>query len=131
MIFQDYDTSETYGHQWKEDELFRYFRCQIDNSINFGWKPEDICIVTNLDFEYRGVNIVRTKLLCTYNKYFNKVFGIYELLKDNLNTLCPTNSQMIINQAKIKLDEKYNFQRDIYGNDVSKKIIEVIKENHH
>jgi|TARA_R100001509_G_scaffold21189_1_gene11049 hypothetical protein len=84
MIFQDYDTSETYGHQWKEDELFRYFRCQIDNSINFGWKPEDICIVTNLDFEYRGVNIVRTKLLCTYNKYFNKVFGIYELLKDNL-----------------------------------------------
>jgi len=54
-----------------------------------------------------------------------------ELLQDNVNTLCPTNSEMIINQAKIKLDEKYNFQRDIYGNDVSKKIIEVIKENHH
>ena len=72
MIFQDYDTSNTYGHQWKEEELFKYFKCQIDNSINFGWKPEDICIVTNLDFEYRDVTIIKTKLLCTYNKYFNK-----------------------------------------------------------
>lgn len=54
-----------------------------------------------------------------------------ELLQDNVNTLCPTNSDMIINQAKIKLDEKYNFQRNIYGNDVSNKIIEIIKKNHH
>lgn len=84
MIFQDFDKSNTYGHKWEEKELFNYFKCQIDNSINLGWKPEDICIVTNLDFEYRDVTIIRTKLLCTYNKYFNKVFGIYEIIKDNL-----------------------------------------------
>ena len=84
MIFQDFIDEKTYGHQWKQEELFNYFKCQIDNSINHGWKPKDICIVTNLDFEYRDVTIIRTKLLCNYNKYFNKVFGIYEILRDNL-----------------------------------------------
>ena len=44
MVFQDYDTSDTYGHQWKQEELFKYFKCQIDNSINHGWEPKDICI---------------------------------------------------------------------------------------
>ena len=44
MIFQDFDTSDTYGHKWEQEELFNYFKCQIDNSINFGWKPEDISV---------------------------------------------------------------------------------------
>ena len=82
VIFQDFIDEKTYGYQWREEELYNYFRAQIDNSIDFGWKSEDIVIVTNLDFKYRDVSILNTKMLCTYNKYFNKVFGIYELLKD-------------------------------------------------
>ena len=84
VIFQDFINEKAYGYQWREEELYNYFRAQIDNSIDFGWKSEDVVIVTNLDFKYRDVSILNTKILCTYNKYFNKVFGIYELLKDNL-----------------------------------------------
>jgi len=84
MIFQDFIDEKTYGHQWKTEELFKYFKAQIDNSIRLGWEPKDICIVTNLDFEYRDVTIIRTKTLCTYNKYFNKMFGMLELLESNL-----------------------------------------------
>lgn len=84
VIFQDFISEKTYGHQWQKDELYNYFKAQVDNSIDLGWDPKDICIVTNLDFEYRNVTIIKTKLLCTYNKYFNKQWGIYELLKENL-----------------------------------------------
>ena len=84
IIFQDFIDEKTYGHQWKEEELYNYLRAQVDNSIDLGWKHEDICIVTNLDFDYRDVTIIRTKLLCTYNKYFNKQWGAYEIIKDDL-----------------------------------------------
>jgi hypothetical protein len=40
----------------KERELLA--RIQIDNSLELGWKPEDILIVTNYDYEYNGVKSV-------------------------------------------------------------------------
>ena len=79
MIFQDF-VRGTYGKSWEEDELFNYFRAQIDNSILLGWDPKDIIILTNLPFEYKGVKIIRSNYICTYNKYFNKLLGIWELL---------------------------------------------------
>ena len=61
VIFQDFIDEKTYGYQWREEELYNYLRAQIDNSIDFGWKSEDIVIVTNLDFKYRDVSILNKR----------------------------------------------------------------------
>jgi len=86
VIFQDFIREKTYGHSWHEQELFAYFRAQIDNSIRLGWNVEDIVICTNLQFNYKGVTIIRLDDICQYNKYFNKQYGIAELLRKELIT---------------------------------------------
>ena len=86
IIFQDFVNDVTYGHQWQQEELFNYFRAQIDNSIHLGWEPKDIIICTNLDFEYKDVSIIRLEHECRFNKYFNKQYGIWELLDKGLIT---------------------------------------------
>jgi hypothetical protein len=86
VIFQDWVREKTYGHDWKEEELFNYFRAQVDNSLRLGWASNDIVICTNLPFEYKGVTIIRLQDICQYNKYFNKQYGIAELLSKELIT---------------------------------------------
>ena len=84
IVFQDFVDTITYGRNYKIAELFKYFRAQIDNSLRMGWQPKDIVVVTNLDFSYKNATIIRTKQLCRYNRYFNKQYGILELLEENL-----------------------------------------------
>ena len=84
VIFQDFVNDVTYGHQWQQEELFKYFRAQIDNSLQLGWDAKDIVICTNLDFAYKDVTIIRLEHECKFNKYFNKQFGIWELLDKKL-----------------------------------------------
>ena len=84
IVFQDFVDTITYGRNYKIVELFKYFRAQIDNSLRMGWQPKDIVVVTNLDFSYKNATIIRTKQLCRYNRYFNKQYGILELLEENL-----------------------------------------------
>ena len=84
IIFQDWIREKTYGHEWKQDELFSYFKAQIDNSLRLGWNPKDVIVCTNLDFAYKDVTIIRLNDICQYNKYFNKQYGIAELLSQNL-----------------------------------------------
>jgi len=84
VIFQNFVNDVTYGHQWQQEELFKYFRAQIDNSLLLGWDARDIIICTNLDFEYKGVTIIKLEHECRFNKYFNKQFGIWELLDRKL-----------------------------------------------
>jgi hypothetical protein len=86
MIFQDFVREKTYGHAWKQEELFAYFRAQIDNSLQLGWKASDIVICTNLPFTYRDVTILQLNDICQYNKYFNKQYGIAEILTRGLIT---------------------------------------------
>ena len=86
VIFQDWIRERTYGHEWQQDELFAYFRAQIDNSIRCGWNVKDIVICTNLDFSYKGVTIIQLNDICQYNKYFNKQYGIAEILRRKLIT---------------------------------------------
>jgi hypothetical protein len=82
VIFQDFVNGVTYGHQWKQEELFNYFKAQVDNAINLGWDRKDIVICTNLDFTYKGVTIIKLKDECKFNKYFNKQYGILELIRE-------------------------------------------------
>ena len=86
VIFQEWIRERTYGHEWQQDELFAYFRAQIDNSIRCGWNVKDIVICTNLDFSYKGVTIIQLNDICQYNKYFNKQYGIAEILRRELIT---------------------------------------------
>jgi len=86
VIFQDWVREKTYGHEWQQDELFSYFRAQIDNSLRLGWNPKDIVICTNLDFKYKDVTIIQLNDICQYNKYFNKQYGIAEILRRELIT---------------------------------------------
>ncbi len=85
IIFQDFIRG-TYGKHWDTEELFNYFKAQIDNSIFLGWDPSDIVILTNLPFSYKNITIIPSKFICTYNKYFNKLLGIWELLHEGLIT---------------------------------------------
>lgn len=82
MIFQDF-VRGTYGKDWQLAELFNYFRAQIDNSIELGWDPSDITILTNLPFEYKEISVIKSIHECTYNKYFNKLLGIWEVIYYN------------------------------------------------
>jgi len=86
VIFQDWIREKTYGHNWKQDELFSYFRAQIDNSLRLGWNSKDIIICTNLDFKHKDATIIPLNDICQYNKYFNKQYGIAELLRNNIIT---------------------------------------------
>jgi hypothetical protein len=86
MIFQNFVNGVTYGHQWQQDELFNYFYAQIDNSLRLGWNLADIIIATNLDFNYKDISVIKLEHECTFNKYFNKQFGICELLEKKLIT---------------------------------------------
>jgi len=84
IIFQDFVNDITYGHQWKIDELFNYFKAQINNNLRVGWNPKDIVVCTNLDFNYKEVTIIKLEHECRFNKYFNKQYGIWELLDKGL-----------------------------------------------
>lgn len=38
-----------------DDETKTLVKIQIDNSLELGWKPEDILLVTNFPYEYNGI----------------------------------------------------------------------------
>ena len=93
IIFQDFvfshlDLPERHAalYDTSKESLFKYFRAQIDNSLELGWNANDIIIGTNLDFEYKDVQIIRLEHECKFNKYFNKQFGICEILEKELIT---------------------------------------------
>ena len=47
IVFQEFIHHTDGRHDWEKEELFNYFRAQIDNSLYWGWKPEDIIILAN------------------------------------------------------------------------------------
>ena len=65
----------------KETDLFA--KIQIDNSLNLGWKKEDILIVTNFPYEYNGVKalIVDDDNYCAHCPTATKINVIAEFFK--------------------------------------------------
>jgi len=61
----------------KFDEEAAYLsKIQVDNSLEIGWKPENILLVTNFNWEYRGI-----KSLALEDTFSHKYPGMYALTK--------------------------------------------------
>ena len=70
--------------RYDNELLFNYFRAQVDNSLRFGWKKEDIIIGTNFNFEHKGVKNIELKNICTENIFNNKWYGMLELINQGI-----------------------------------------------
>jgi hypothetical protein len=66
------------------DELFKLFQSQIDNSLHYGWSKEDIIIGTNFKFEYKGIKSYHLTDICEFNIFNNKWYGMLELMKNGI-----------------------------------------------
>lgn len=68
------------------DEHRNLAKIQIDNSLSLGWKPEDILLVTNFDYEYNGVRstVIGDEHYCAFHWPATKVYAIDHLFKAGL-----------------------------------------------
>jgi hypothetical protein len=75
--FKDY-------HWGRENETL--VKIDIDNSLALGWKKEDIMLVLNFDYEYRGVKsiVVPDSLFCDYAYTSTKIFTIIYLMEKGI-----------------------------------------------
>lgn len=58
-----------------------YMKAQIENSLEVGWSPKDIIVLTNFDFEFMGIkarriSFIYPSLLCS------KIFAVNDLFKN-------------------------------------------------
>ena len=44
--------------RYSKDKTVTLLKAQIDNSLELLWKPEDIIVITNFDFKYKGIKAV-------------------------------------------------------------------------
>ncbi len=60
-------------------------KIQIDNSLSLGWNPEDILLVTNFDYKYKGVKAIVVGDYTVFDQdRSTKIPAINELFKRNL-----------------------------------------------
>ena len=67
--------------RYPDDILINSLKAQVDNSIRLGWNTDDIIIGTNFDFEYKGVRNYTLENVCYHNPFFNKFYGMLELME--------------------------------------------------
>ena len=79
MVFVIDDFDQDRGLDWTQDQSLNYIKAQIDNSLAFGWKPEDIIIATNFEFEHNGVKTVLFENQSKFSQFFCKQESILEL----------------------------------------------------
>lgn len=70
--------------KWNGDSITLMLKAQIENSLEVGWKPDDMCVITNFDFEYQGVVGQKTDL----NEHCftgSKMFGVQWAIKNKID----------------------------------------------
>jgi|9_EtaG_2_1085328.scaffolds.fasta_scaffold11269_2 hypothetical protein len=70
--------------RYTDDVLINSLKAQVDNSLRFGWSRNDIIIGTNFDFEYNGVKNYELKNVCYHNPFYNKFYGMLELMESGI-----------------------------------------------
>jgi hypothetical protein len=68
------------------DHYDLFVRMQIDNTLEMGWSQDDIMLVTNFPYEYRGVEavILDDSTYCEHRKRASKINMICELIKQDI-----------------------------------------------
>jgi len=68
------------------DEHKMAVKIQIDNSIELGWKREDILLATNFEYEYNGVKsiVIGDENYCSYHWPATKIYTIVHLFRAGL-----------------------------------------------
>lgn len=86
IVYNQINTEYHGAKRYIDDELRKFFQCQIDVSLHLGWNPEDIILGTNFDFEYRGVKSHELYDICKWSGFNNFWFGAVELLERGIIT---------------------------------------------
>lgn len=76
-----------YTHPKKDftEECHKLAKVQIENSLEWGWKREDILLYTNFEYQYLGVkSIVIPYIYCEGDPTSNKIPVIAYLIKEGL-----------------------------------------------
>src|SRR5436190_6968 len=68
----------------EEDSILA--RIQIDNSLDLGWRKEDIMLVTDFPFEYNGVKslVIKDGLYYDFDKNANKALVALYLIDQKI-----------------------------------------------
>lgn len=64
------------GHKrYSREKVFKLFKAQIDNSLELHWNPKDIIVLSNVEFEFKGIRAYKEELndFCFSG---SKMFGI-------------------------------------------------------
>jgi hypothetical protein len=69
--------------RYSKDNIKILLKAQIDNSLELGWKKEDIILLANFNFEYMEVKSIK-KDLNSFCFTGSKMFGIKYLFDNNL-----------------------------------------------
>lgn len=97
-------------------------KIQIDNSLDLGWKKEDILLITNFDYEYNNVKalVVKDENFCNFCPAASKI-----------NTIIGLFGQKIIGPHGVKKDKIYWFHDlDAYQlNDIAESELEMVQED--
>jgi len=91
-------------------ELIRYFKLQIDLSLELGWQPSDLLFYTNVDFAYKDVvNLQFNSWLADPKKLlFNKYMclnHVQQLYPDDLLFVCDHDTFQIRNLEWEKVEK--------------------------
>lgn len=84
LIYVHPSKSFTDYHWGNENEVL--VKIQIDNSLALGWKKEDIMLLTNFDYEYKGIKsmVVSDELFCKVSYTATKILVILHLFDQGL-----------------------------------------------
>lgn len=76
--------SKEFKNDWNENHVLS--KIQIENSLALGWKPKDIMLVTNFDYEYNGVKsiVVPDSDFCDFSPCASKINAIVTLFERGL-----------------------------------------------
>ena len=68
------------GSKYPKEYFEKALAAQIENSIDLGWEPENIVILSNFSFKYMKVETIKTSDLNTLCLTGSKMFGVKWLL---------------------------------------------------
>ena len=88
IIYNQIKTQHHGASRWNNEELFKYLRAQIDNSLRLGWDVKDIILGTNFDFEYNGVKSHYLSEICKWSGFNNFWYVALELVKKGIINDC-------------------------------------------